>query len=370
MIGFPKKFFITIILILFSTTSQAMDELEWSYSGGTGPDHWGELSSEYIDCFSGSLQSPIDITNPKPSNLSPIKFFYLKSLRMALDNTGHTVEVDFAEGNDIILGKTAYTLKQVHFHTPSEHTLNGDQYPMEIHFVHVSKSHRIAVIGIFVEEGEENDKFKQIIKYLPKNKNDSDMFYHKNISPDYLLPENREYYKYTGSLTTPPCTEGVSWFILKEHVPMSMDQINAIREAVGTNNRPIQPTNNRSIREIIKEHDAPVPDAPSEESASEEAEESKEEETPTEETDEASEESPEEEAEAEEAEAEEATEEVTEEPVAEEVSETPVQEEAPSEEPVAEEIEESEVEEIETEEVEESIIEDIELEESSEVLVD
>ncbi len=355
MIRFPKKFFITIILILFATASHAMDELEWSYSGGTGPDHWGELSDEYIDCFSGSLQSPIDITNPKPSNLSPIKFFYLKSLRMALDNTGHTVEVNFAEGNDIILGRTTYNLKQVHFHTPSEHTLNGEQYPVEIHFVHVSSSHRIAVISVFVEEGEENDKFKQIIKYLPKNKNDSDMFYHKNLSPDYLLPDNRDYYKYTGSLTTPPCTEGVSWFILKDHVSMSIEQINAIKEAVGTNNRPIQPTNNRNIREIIKE----VPEAPSEKPASEEAEESKEEETPTEETGEGSEES------SEEAPAEESTEEVTEEPVAEEVLDAPV-----AEEPDSEEVEESEIEEIETEEVEESIVEDIELEESSEVLVD
>lgn len=313
-----------------------MDELEWSYKGGTGPAHWGALSSYFSECSNGGLQSPIDIKNTQPSSIKPINFYYYKSLRIALKNTGYTVELDFADGNDIMLGKTIYKLKQVHFHTPSEHTVDGQQYPIEIHFVHVSKSHRVAVIALFVEEGEENNKFKQIIRYFPKNKNDSDMFYHKNLNPAFLLPENRSYYKYTGSLTTPPCSEGVTWFVLKNSINLSNDQINTIRNSVGTNNRPIQPTNNRNIRETNKEIPKPVEPVAVE--------------TPTEETPE--------------------TKEATETEGTTETEEAPVSEEAPEEAPIEEEVEESEVEEIETEIEEEAIIEDIELEESSEVIVD
>lgn len=333
---------ITFIFFLSGSNLKAMSEVEWSYKGDTGPAYWYELSEDFSACSSGGLQSPIDIVDTKRSSIKPIKFFYYKSLRMALENTGNTVTVDFGEGNDIIIGKTSYKLQEIKFHTPSEHTINGEQFPMEIEFLHISRSHLGANISVFVNEGEENKYFKQIVKYLPKNKNDFDVFFHKNLSPDYLLPKNREYYKYTGSLTTPPCTEGVGWFLLKEPINMSIEQINAIKEAVGTNNRPIQPTNNRNIRENFKKEVAPVkaPTAEPAEETAEEVSETKDNDSEAEANSETS-------------------------------VEAPVEEEVESEVEVAtEEAEESEIEEIETEIIEESIVEDIELEESSEVIVE
>lgn len=258
MLLFNKISSFLLILVFTSMPTFAMDQLEWSYSGATGPSHWGELSDDYITCFTGELQSPIDIKDTSLTTITPIKFFYYKSPRMALKNTGHTVEINYGEGSDIIIGKTEYKLKQIHLHTPSEHTINGEQKPMEIHFVHISSSHRAVVIALFAEEGEENEYFKPIIKYLPKNKNDFDIFYHKNLSPKNLVPEKKEYYKYTGSLTSPPCTEGVSWFLIKEPITLSGEQIDAINKVVGTNNRPIQPTNNRNIKESMEEVPEPI----------------------------------------------------------------------------------------------------------------
>lgn len=358
-----KNLTLSFITILFFVqgTSFAMDEVEWSYSGSTGPLHWGEISDDYTVCFTGGLQSPIDIKDTRSSNITPIKFYYYKSPRMGLTNTHHTIEVDFGEGSDIKIGKTEYKLKQIHFHTPSEHTIDGEQYPMEIHFVHQSISHRIAVLGVFVEAGEENKFFKPITKYAPKKKGGFDIVYYKNLTPKNLIPEEKEYYKYTGSLTTPPCTEGVTWFLLKNTITLSSEQIDAISEVIGKNNRPIQPTNNRNIRESMeKEIEAPIEETPSEEAPAEEApsEEAEEEvsadETPSEET---------------------PNEEAASEPTETEESEAPVEEEvADEQESATEEATENEVEDevIEEEEIEvdEDIVEDIEIESEEEIEIE
>ncbi len=225
---------------------------EWSYEGPTGPDHWGELSKEFALCADGSSQSPIDIADSLISeqDLQDIEFFYNRS-ELAVLNNGHTIEVEYQYGSYIDLDEYIYDLVQFHFHAPSEHTLNGVQFAMEMHLVHRNIFGELAVVGVMIREGEANERFEELWANLPREAGQV-IEAEEEINADDLLPEARMTYRYAGSLTTPPCSEGVRWNLMAEPIELSREQIALFKEVLSSsccphNNRPVQPLNDRKI---------------------------------------------------------------------------------------------------------------------------
>jgi len=219
----------------------------WSYEGETGPQHWGDLSPEFIMCKIGKNQSPIDINErfTVKACTKPIGFHYAADVK-AVKHTGYSVKA-LAEGKSFIVvdGKKFY-LKQFHFHTPSEHTVNGKYYPMEMHLVHADEEGNLAVVGVFFKVGRENATLERVLSAAPSEGGKKNALT-EPINPYDLLPANKDYYRYSGSLTTPPCSEGVRWFVMKEPLELSQEQLARFQELMGKNNRPVQPVNARRI---------------------------------------------------------------------------------------------------------------------------
>lgn len=245
--------FITIpqaILLAFSVTSLAASEKapSWAYEGATGPQNWGELSADFNLCRQGRNQSPINIQNTIDAELPELVFNYDSSPLREINN-GHTIQQNVEPGSTLKIPahESSYELKQFHFHSPSEHTINGQSYPMEVHFVHANADGALAVVGVLFEEGDENSELSKLWSYMPKNAGDTSE-QSIGIEETNLLPSTREYYYYSGSLTTPPCSEGVSWVVLKKPVQVSSAQIRQFKERMGqATNRPVQPHNARII---------------------------------------------------------------------------------------------------------------------------
>lgn len=218
---------------------------EWGYQDETGPEHWGNLSPEYRLAKTGRHQSPIDISQARSESLPKIQFSYGPS-QIDLVYNGHTVEeVENHESSITVEGKR-FVLQQFHFHSPSEHTIGGQHSAMEMHFVHKSDDGEIVVVGVLIEEGADNAAFDQIWNYLPSAKN-RERKESVTIDAATLLPSNHNYFRYTGSFTTPPCTEDVLWMILKSPVELSAAQIKTFRNVIDDNNRPVQPLNGRRV---------------------------------------------------------------------------------------------------------------------------
>jgi carbonic anhydrase len=231
----------------------------WSYEGATGPAHWAELDPECDVCRDGKTQSPIDLATATAQAGSSANLDYGKtSLHIAqhehvsslLDN-GHTIQVTVEEGSTFTTSHGTYQLKQFHFHTPSEHTLNGRSFPMEVHFVHQSADGRLAVVGIFFVEGAANANLAKLIAHFPAGSGESADLPAEKIDLDLHLPADRTAYTYMGSLTTPPCSEGVEWYVLREPVPASREQLAAFAARLKNNHRPVQPLNGRAV-ELVK----------------------------------------------------------------------------------------------------------------------
>ncbi|PWK00857.1 carbonic anhydrase [Flavobacterium araucananum] len=226
-------------------------EKHWNYEGETGPEHWSEIDQN--DC-GGSAQSPIDIVETvTDETLKPIEFHYSPETKIHdVVNNGHSIQFDFEEGDYITLNGDKYNLKQFHFHEPAEHTIRGIRYPLVIHMVHMNSEGKYAVVAIMAKESKENSEtFDFLDKYLPVKVNETievkDVFNLNNV-----LPENQTYYTYTGSLTTPPCTEGVQWYIFKNPVDVSLKMIEDLRKIMPVNNfRNVQQLNGRVIKESI-----------------------------------------------------------------------------------------------------------------------
>ncbi len=220
-------------------------KLHWSYEGDTSPEHWAEIDKSFFLCKDGSNQSPINLSGFIEADLPPIKFnYHLSSTEIV--NNGHTEQVNVKEGSSITLDNTVFHLKQFHFHTPSENQINGKEYPLEAHFVHLSDNGTLAVIAVMFEEGSENEGLEELWKVMPTIEGGHHKVDAKHL--DALLPKNRDYYRFNGSLTTPPCTEGVRWLVMKNSVTMSKAEIRSFEKVVHMhNNRPIQPTNARLI---------------------------------------------------------------------------------------------------------------------------
>jgi carbonic anhydrase len=218
----------------------------WSYSGKTGPEHWGDLKPEYKMCKIGKNQSPINIAGATTATLTPINLFYNVKAKSFLNN-GHTLKAKMKEGAKLYIDGKEFKLIQFHFHTPSENTIDGKYYPAEAHFVHSTKDGELAVLGVMFKIGKHNPAFQKLVDNIPTKVGSEKNLCPVNLKAKDLLPKSLEYYRFNGSLTTPPCTEGVRWFVLKEPVEVSAEQIRAFEKVMGKNNRPLQPINARVI---------------------------------------------------------------------------------------------------------------------------
>lgn len=222
------------------------NKVKWGYSEKNGPDVWHQLSPNYFLCSEGKNQSPIDIVDAKPVKLPDVTFNYSPSTLNILNN-GHAIEVKYSNGSYIEFEGTRYKLLQFHFHSPSEHTLSGNLFDVEMHLVHQSKDGKLAVVGVLIEKGNENKAFSSIWENLPTDVGKVHKIENLSINAEHLIPKKRFFYRYDGSLTTPPCSEGVKWMLLTEPIEMSGSQIEALRSIIHNNNRPVQPLNGRKL---------------------------------------------------------------------------------------------------------------------------
>ena len=221
--------------------------VHWSYQGETGPQNWGKMNPANAKCDSGDRQSPIDIRDGIKVDLEPIMFDYKLSGFNVIDN-GHTIQVNPAAGNYITVMGKSYELAQFHFHKPSEERINGKSFEMVVHLVHKDIDGRLAVIAILLERGKAHSVIQQVWNNLPLEKNEA-MTALTALDLNLLLPVKREYYTYMGSLTTPPCSEGVLWMVMKEPVEISHEQLAIFSRLYPMNARPIQKTSGRLIKE-------------------------------------------------------------------------------------------------------------------------
>ena len=235
-----------ILMLSVCTFVWAEDEKHWSYSGEDGPEHWGDLSPDFSVCSSGKNQSPVDLFGGIDADLPALIFDYKNSTLMDEINNGHTIQENLTPGNFVAIRGQRYQALQFHFHSPSEHHINGKSFPMEVHIVHASETSDLAVIGIMFEIGDRNPLLDQLDSFRPPN-------LPLNTEPvDYneIISSRTEYFTYSGSLTTPPCSEGVLWIVLKEPITASGDQISRFFDTFGfSTNRPIQPHNARTVLE-------------------------------------------------------------------------------------------------------------------------
>jgi carbonic anhydrase len=229
-----------MLAMALTISSAALAEDHWSYEGDHGPSHWGGL------CSSGKNQSPVDLHDAVSAKLAPLSFKY-ESLAQDVLNNGHTVQVTYAPGSTLTVDSHQYQLKQFHFHAPSENLLNGKHFPLEAHFVHADADGNLAVVAVFFDKGAANAALEKLGQDLPLHAGDKHNLDVK-ISAAELMPKTREYFRFSGSLTTPPCSEGVNWLVLKQPVTASEKQVEQLHAAMGHDNaRPVQPLNARVI---------------------------------------------------------------------------------------------------------------------------
>ncbi|OLS37162.1 carbonic anhydrase [Alkalihalophilus pseudofirmus] len=228
---------------------ESTEELtEWSYDGESGPEHWGHLHASYSACVDGSEQSPINIDLAEMEESQQIEEIDIQyePASFSLVNNGHTIQKNAVdENNAITLDGQEYQLVQFHFHTPSEHQFNGEHFDMELHLVHQDINGNLAVLGVMIEEGAENEELAPAWGELPEEETENDIALEEPINLQNLLPEDQSSFHYNGSLTTPPCTEEVKWIVFKEPIQKSAEQIQAFQEIYEENHRPVQPLNER-----------------------------------------------------------------------------------------------------------------------------
>lgn len=221
----------------------------WSYHGHGGPERWAELDPAFEACASGMRQSPINIHKTEKADLPPLGFAY-GSVSPTFWNNGHTVQVNLPAGNSLKVADQSYELLQFHFHTPSEEAVGGKRAAMVAHFVHKNAEGRLGVVGVLMQPGKRNAGFDAVFAHLPRA---GERITVDDLKLDLagLLPTDHGYYSFEGSLTTPPCSEGVSWMVLKSPITVSPGQIRAFRKLVHDNARPLQPLHARVIRESL-----------------------------------------------------------------------------------------------------------------------
>jgi len=233
-------------VLMLSSFAFAGGKAHWGYSGHEGPEHWGELSADYKMCSEGKNQSPIDLAGFIEAELSPLEIKY-KAGATEIVNNGHAIQVNYEGGNTLTVDGHEFELKQFHFHAPSENHIDGKSYDMEAHYVHADKDGNLAVIALMMEEGAANGLIGKLWEKMPEKAGDKNTL-EGGLDASALLPGKRDYYRFNGSLTTPPCTEGVWWLVMKEPVTVSKEQIEKFAHTMHhPNNRPVQPVNARPV---------------------------------------------------------------------------------------------------------------------------
>ena len=232
-----KKIITTLAALTVLSTSYTVSASEWSYSGETAPTNW------HGTCQSGVNQSPIDITHAIESTLDPIIFNYSKAGKNVVNN-GHTVQVNFNAKQSIQIEGKTFTLLQLHFHAPSENLIEGHSFPLEMHLVHADKDGNLAVIGVMLKEGKPNSELTKIWAKMPQS---GQVDLENQLDLTKLLPRDQAYYRFNGSLTTPPCSEGVTWLVMKNPIEISSEQLAQFTALYNGNNRPTQTINARPI---------------------------------------------------------------------------------------------------------------------------
>ena len=235
---------------LISTTAFAADahkeHAHWGYDGASGPEHWSELDDSYGTCGSGRNQSPVDLNAMTEADLAPVTFSY-KAGGESVVNNGHTIQVNYTPGSTISIDGKTFELKQFHFHSPSENTIKGKSFPLEAHFVHADQDGNLAVVAVMFEEGKFNPELEKAWAAMPDKAGDSAQL-EVPANAASLMPAAKDYYRFNGSLTTPPCSEGVRWIVLKQYATASKAQIEKFTHVLGhANNRPVQPLNARPV---------------------------------------------------------------------------------------------------------------------------
>jgi len=257
-----------IAAALFITTNvMAENSSHWGYSGDHGPQNWAALSADNFSC-TGDKQSPVNLTGFIEADLKPIVFNYLQDGYEVVNN-GHTIQLNYNSGSSILLDGQQFNLLQAHFHAPSENHINGQSYPLEAHLVHADQKGSLAVIAVLFDKGAlnkglevETDKYgarrvvatpspnewlKNIWSIMPTKAGETHTLL-STVNVSDILPRGHDYYRFDGSLTTPPCSEGVTWLVMKDIVTISQQQIDAFKSVLHEpNNRPIQALNSRSI---------------------------------------------------------------------------------------------------------------------------
>jgi len=224
--------------------------VRWGYEGAGGPAHWGGIKQAFRTCSVGQSQSPINLEATEAGRLAPLGIHYKVSL-IEMVNNGHTVQANYGKGSYITLGKERYDLVQFHFRTPSEHRVAGRSFPMEIHFVHRNKRGQLAVMGVLATFGEYNLAAREIWDRLPTRAHTKSANTRTLINARDLLPNETKYFRYSGSLTTPPCSEKVNWVVLQKPVSFSEAQIAKLHRIIGMNARPAQARNSRYLLQSV-----------------------------------------------------------------------------------------------------------------------
>ncbi|MGY0399400.1 MAG: carbonic anhydrase [Ostreibacterium sp.] len=222
-------------------------DAHWGYIGAGNPENWGDLSPKYEMCSKGVNQSPINITGAIEGDLPVIKFVTVAKLpqNKMLENNGHTLQIEESGIDEIVLQGQHFALQQFHFHTPSENHIKGQSLPLEAHFVYADKAGNLAVIAVLFKEGKANKTLQQILALAPSKI--GKVAFSQSLDKASLLPTSKDYYYFNGSLTTPPCTEGVRWLVMKAYKTVSAEQVAKFASIMHHNSRPLQPINARVI---------------------------------------------------------------------------------------------------------------------------
>ncbi|BBH53189.1 carbonic anhydrase [Fluviispira sanaruensis] len=248
-------FKIVLLSLLLSQNNAAFSDSgstkkpHWGYTGENGAENWGKLDESYKICSMGINQSPINIqkTQAKENeSLAKLDFSY-SGIPLTVLNNGHTIQVNYPKGSKLEVGRKQYGLLQFHFHTPSEHALDGKKSAMEVHFVNQNEDGSLAVIGVLMNKGKKNNALASIFDNMPKKEGTSVNVNLVNFEAEDVIPKGSKYFTYKGSLTTPPCSQIVTWYVLKEQIEVSAEQIKKFQSIFKMNARPIQALSNRAI---------------------------------------------------------------------------------------------------------------------------
>lgn len=244
---------LTVLSMVCSTSLIAAEApTTWSYHGRTGPDYWGKQSPSFTTCEAGKNQSPVNINTNKATDIkqASLMFDYSMLIPDKIKHTGNTIQVDVGLGNSIKIDDETFDLQNFNFHSPSEHTVNGKRFPFEAHFVHKNRDGELLVVAMMFIPGQADATLTELWKNMPRKAGDENRLGAKTLKSLESEMKVSNYYRLNGSLTTPPCTEGVRWFVLKTPMTISAEQLHIFETTMGdTNNRPVQKLNARLILE-------------------------------------------------------------------------------------------------------------------------